>query len=93
MLQLQSKRELFFKNELPSTNSSTTNSPVTASAVGSTPTPTKPDILNGNAPVITNSNNSNSNAVTNSTQPPVSSNSVYNSNNKENYAKKPDRSE
>ncbi|XKL64276.1 hypothetical protein PGB90_004362 [Kerria lacca] len=78
---LQSKRELFFKNELPATNTSSNNSPVTTSAVNSTTTPTKPDILNGNGNAINNNNNTN-------TQPSVMANSVHN---KENFAKKPER--
>lgn len=75
---IQSKRELFFKNELPTTPSSTTTTPVTNNS-NSTTTPTKPDILNGNASIITNNSTS---------QPATSTPSIFN---KENYAKKPER--
>ncbi|XP_065206980.1 septin-7 isoform X3 [Planococcus citri] len=76
--QIQSKRELFFKNELPSSTPSSTTTPVTTNS-NSTTTPTKPDILNGNASIITNNSTS---------QPATSTPSIYN---KENYAKKPER--
>lgn len=74
--QLQSKRELFFKNEIPTPNANSTSQPIT-STVGSTPTPAKPEMLNGNGTVNTNGNSG-----------PLSNN-IHN---KENVLKKPERS-
>lgn len=81
---LQSKRELFFKNELPTTNTSAAGTPVTTLTTNSIATPTKPDVLNGNTTTPVTTSNSN-------LQTPTPSTIVNSVHNKENYVKKPER--
>lgn len=82
---MQSKRELFFKNELPTTNTSAAGTPVTTLTTNSIATPTKPDVLNGNTTTPVTTSNSN-------LQTPTPSTIVNSVHNKENYVKKPERS-